>query len=212
MTYQKHEPEFWHNIKRGDIISLSDEETISESMEAGEGVNAVDFTIDANPETFIDQAGCECIMISLAATGKTDLMLYVIIFDGDVEVKAFFEDRESFEPSSRDVILEDGQEWIFEEPEDMDDFDVADLEFARIINFDDTTYKMKATGTAHGQFRHDSELLAFVTEYDLTEAEDEECTSTELLIVEKFRPDSQGFVSLYFGYKINFMDITVLQA
>jgi len=212
MAYQKHEPNFWRSIKRGDIISLSDEETLNESMEDGEGLSAVDFTVNAAPEIMTDQAGCEYLMISLEASGKTDLMLFVIIFDGEVDVKAFFEDAECFSPNSRGEVIEDGNEWIFAEPEDESNFDFDDLEFAKVIDFDDTTYTMKATGTAHGNFRHDSELAAFVTEYDLTEAEDEECTSTELLIIEKFRPEAEGFVSLYFGYKITLMDITVLQA
>ncbi len=210
MAYEKRNPRFWTSISEGDIISLDDEETLNESVESGDGLRSVDFTV-VDIQTAEDNAGCEHLLLALTARGKTDITLMVTIFEGDVSVKSLFEDNDCLEAGSREEVLESGSEWIFAEPEDADDFDIDELKFAKSIEFDNTTYKMRRTGTASVSFNCD--LQGFITEYDLTEAEDEDDTNTYLIIIEKYNPDGgEGIVSLYFGSEVNMAEIEVLKS
>jgi len=211
MTYDKNEPRFWYNIRRGAFLDLSDEETLQESLEDGQGVGAVSFEVIEDPKTVTIGDICEFIIFNLQSKGKTDLMLVALIVDGDVELKAYFEDPNILSGDDRESHLERGDFWLFEEPEDVDDFDPQELEFANRIEFDDTTYEKKRLGTMHGIWDGDDEMAASVAEYDLTEAS-EETTNSELMILEYGHVETeQSYLALYFGYVINLSEVDVLQ-
>ena len=148
--------------------------------------------------------------MDLVAVGKTDTVLVAILVDGEVELKVMFEDPNILQADNRNGLIDAGEFWVFEEPEDIDEFDLNELEFASRIEFDDADYEQKALGTLFCPYNGQEDVLAAISEYDLVAGES---SNTELMLFEYGHVDDErgGYVTLYFGYTINMSEIDVLK-
>jgi len=214
MSYDKTSPNFWRNIRKGAFLELSDEETLLESMEDSQGADGVTFELLEDPQHIVIEDVCEFYIYNLEAKSKTDIILIATIIGDDVELKAYFEDADIVQADDRKGHVDRGDFWIFEEPEDVDDFEITDLEFAQKIEFDDSTYEMKRLGTMHGSFNGEDGMMASIAEYTLTEqSEDNETNNSELMVYEYGDVDDEdgGYLSVLFGYTINLTEVDILQ-
>jgi len=218
----KQNEEYWNRIEPGSIVTLDDSQAIEDSMKKGAGVKGIDYDVKSIRTIRHETGLCTWIMLELGGE-EQDIWLMIKIVDADIDVRAYFEVPE-FPSGDRADILERGCEWVFVEPEDANDFDLAELEFAQEITqsvaikegeSEEVTFSIKEQGVLFGEATHCPELegvedvmFIAVAEY-ITETE---CENPELLILEMGGQDSErgGFITLMLGAPVNFSEIEVM--
>jgi len=217
----KNSPAAWKKIPIGSTITLTDGQSIKDSMERGEGVVGRDYTVDSVWNIFHDERLAEWLLYKLSADDQ-DIWLVVRIVDRTVDLLVCFEPDE-FEPGNRKDAIDQDQAWIFEEPDDIDNFKYDDLKFTPEIIWEITTdgedidavFKMKRTGVMYCSctYRPESSglgrMMAAVIEYR-TKAEFE---NPELMLFELGGENSSdgGLITLLIGCSINMSEIEVLE-
>lgn len=145
---------FWKKLKVGDIIGLQDKQAIEDQMDEGKTLGET-YTV-RSIKTFKAEGehGClaEFLLVEMDKEEET-LYLSIKLVDKDVTLRVFYE-AEEFEQGNREDILAREEEWLFKEPEDTNDFDPGDLEYASSIiqNIDDedVEFTQLPQGELHG--------------------------------------------------------------
>lgn len=212
----------WKNIPIGSTITLTDEQSIRDSMERGEGVAGRDYIVESVWNIFHDERLAEWRLYKLA-DDEQDIWLVVRIVDQTVDLLVCFEPDE-FKPGNRKDAIEMDQAWIFDEPDDIDNFKFDELNFSREIIWEalvkeeetDVVFSLKRTGVMYGSctYTPDSSglgrMMAAVAEYR-TDAEFE---NPDLFLFELGGENSTegGLITMLIGCSINFSEIEVLEA
>ena len=150
----------------------------------------------------------------------------VKIVDQHLNLLVYFEPSE-FMPGNRRDMLDRGDTWLFEEPENTDEFEFDELQFVREIEWNvqvdedgetvdrDIHYRMKQQGILYGHCTHDPvqagirRILAAVIEY----ATADEYENPELILLELGGENSSegGLITMLVGNRINMDEVDVLK-
>ena len=220
--YEKETPEFWLNLKPESIITISDTQAIKDSMDAGEGTKGIDYVVKYMLRIKHLQGLAEWLLLNLEGTDQ-DLWLMVKIVDKEMSLRIYYEPPE-FESGNRKDMIGREEYWLFDEPEDPDNFEFNDLRYAGDIEQTMQTpegeqefvFRQKTQGEMYGTCTCRplksgmEETFATLVEY----AVDQECENPELLILELGDKDSKvgGYIRLMLGSEVNFSEVDVLQA
>lgn len=222
----KRDPAYWRAIKPDTTLTLTDEQALRESV-SGENYLVKRIT------KIREKSGiCEWLLFELEGQGETfDAWLMAKLVDQEVDLRVLFED-EGFESGDRNDMIEQDNLFLFQAPEDPDNFTCEDLVYAKSIGWDFTNGDggegSGGDGNVHvdynvkiGELQGDvlfcprrvpnigqSELLATVVEFDTSD----ETTCPELLVLEIGNPenDGGGLIRLFFGNNIKPTEVDVL--
>ncbi len=213
-------PEFWRSIRPGSSISLTDRLAIEDSMERDEGVKGRDYVIERIRDIHQDENFAQWLMFKLDNPDQ-ELWLMAKIVDQHVKLLVYYEPEE-FHPGDRKDLLNRGDYWLFDEPDNPDDFFPDELNYTNeivwTIEIDtvdhDVAYRMKGQRVLYGLSTHRPKMeglegaMTAVVEY--TTKDDKK--NPELLILEMGGETGNrgGFITAMFGIEIGFSEIEVL--
>ncbi|MDP8239519.1 MAG: hypothetical protein P9X24_10555 [Candidatus Hatepunaea meridiana] len=224
--FDKDKPDFWREIHPGSTITLTDEQSISDSMERGEGIKGRDYIVESVWKIRQEDGFAEWLLFNLDDEDQ-EIWLVVKIVDQNVGIFVYYEPDEFAAGNRRDVI-ERGDLWLFNEPDDVDNFRFDELKFVReilwTVDIEDDgdvkekeiLYQLKGQGVLYGSCRHDpiqpglERIMATVIEYDTSE----DYENPELMILELGgeKGDEGGLISLMVGSNINMSEVEVLKS
>ena len=171
---------YWDNIKVGDIIQLTDKQTIEYLIK--EGIKNIENGADFKVVRIKDIAEQKnLIKWKILYIELNNFQWYLIIKEigGDVQVKIYYQ-PDDFKNGNRQDIVDSNFRYFFKEPSDVNNFKVEDLEFTDIIKEDNGT-EFKADAIFYGTAIEDGEeTFATVIEYRT----DRDVENPELLILE----------------------------
>ncbi len=220
--YDKDNPEFWRNLNPKTIITLNDTQAIEESMEEGEGVKGIDYILKYILKIKQSDNLAEWLLLNLEGD-EQDMWLVVKIVDQEMSLRVYYEAPE-FEPGNRQDMIDREEYWLFQEPEDIDNFEVDELQFAKQIEHnvqeedqeEEVLFHQKSQGemygtcTSHPPQSSLENTLATVVEYSI----EQDYKNPELLVLEIGGRNGSmgGFIRLMLGAEINFSEVDVLPA
>lgn len=210
----KYEPRFWkEDVRVGQTVTLSDPQALKDSLDAGEGAAARDYIVKAI-QIVTNDLGIEWRFFEMYDSEET-LFLLVKSVDDAMDLRVYFEPPE-FETGNRRDVLDTGQRWLFQEPEDPDDFRFDKLEYTLTIGAPvvPNEYERKRVGALFGELSflpprpEMGDCLAQIVEYQ----SQEECENPEILILESGGEsgDEGGYIMLLLGAPISPEDVEIL--
>ena len=128
---------FWRDLdKRTDaIFKITDMQAHEDALNRGDGMNVEDRTVNEIRRYVHVNFNAEWIFFVLS--GPQTIYLMVRVFDNDANAYVLFsedpDDNPILIPGSREELIERGDLFLFEEPEDEHDFIPAELEL--VFNF-----------------------------------------------------------------------------
>lgn len=227
--FDKNTPDFWRDIKPGSTITLSDEQSINESISQGLGVNGLDFVVDSILVIRQGEGLAEWYFYNL---GEEDQEVYLVakLVGQHLDLGVYFEPDE-FPPGNRRDLVDRGDTWIFDEPENLDDFTYDELKYCNelIMSLDlnntgsddeddlvDVHFKMKGQSVQYGSCKHVPDqsgigrIMASIVEYSTDRAY--ENPNTILIELGGEKSDDGGLISLLSGCPINLSEVDVLKS
>ena len=218
----KFSPAFWRSLKSESIVTLTDEQAIHDSMEAGDGVAGIDYVVGQTLHVREMNDLAEWLLLDLQGNDQ-DLVLMVKIVDREMAVRIYYEPAE-FEPADRAQLLNREEYWLFQGPDEPDDSAPSDLAFTFDIIHSveiggedrELTFRQKAQGEMHGECTPKppmsgvDTMFATIVEYSTTD----DVENPEMLIFEVGDPDNKdgGIVRLMLGADVNLSEVDVLPA
>ncbi len=206
----KSKPAFWKNVKPGDIVLLSDQQALQDSVEAGLGPKPLEYAVSnlTNVRDFNDFGNWLLIFLEPSQV-KQELVLLCKMVDENLDLRLYYQTE--FQPGSRNDIIKRGDYFLFQQPADPASFQPQELKFtAELIN-GPNQWNMKGFGEIHGiaTFRPLKsglgEVIATVAEFELVKGES---ADTEVLILE-LGNETESLVTLYAGCSVNPSEIDV---
>lgn len=189
----------------GSTVTLSDKSTIDESVKRGEGVKPVDFIVKSIIEIRENNNLAQWLFVEL--DGPEELKLIARCVDNEIDYRIMFE-VEDIGICNRADMINNRNEWMFQEPDNPNNFDYDELNYTKEINLTSSdqniTYIQKG-GELYGK-EMKSNLFAAVIEYVASEG----CSDPELLITEIGNDDEGGLITMYMGSFINRSEIEIL--
>jgi hypothetical protein len=205
--------EFWIGLNDGSFVSIHDAREVAETGNK-DGTN---YKIDYRRLFTPAEGSGEWLFFRLVSEAHPDepVWLFVRLLDGDVDTRVYVDySEDQFRQGDRNDIMEWGQEWIFEAPDDPDNFRPRDLKFAEEISFptdgEPLVYTQKFS--FHGQVVEstgtvlDEETFTTLAEYST----DQDTMEPELLIMEMGNHEAGGLIILLAGNSISEEDLTVM--
>ena len=196
----------WQELKKQDIISVSDAQTLSKLLADGELVEEIDLVIE-NIQVFKAENGVEYRFFEFSAD-EPNIVIVAICVDDDAILRAYFVSDDP-SPATRSNVL-NVQEcgWLFEPPEDEENFKLDELAYrGQFDQADDTAKSGQAvynqdgamlTGTLDGEFASLQEWLA------------DDGINPRVILLEVGEED--GFMTFYQGCDIGTNDLNVLRS
>ena len=213
----KKEIKFWHRVSKGDYFSLTDSQSIEMSgNEKGARYTIVDKKIinikDSNFENAI-----EYIIFDIEYFGI--IYYLVVIGNGDLfEIRFYFVPRD-WSLGDRDHYVDNQQTWFWLLPENPDDFECPDLEFAEYAYFplDGIEYEFKFSGfktVLFGEYTNNKKQIpTLVVEY---ETDSKDLKNNKILVIEEgFMNqngdliESGGYITTMLGCSISLDEIHI---
>lgn len=215
------DPEFWRDIRPNSIVRLTDLTALQESLREGRGAEGEEYTVEWVYQIDEMSKNAEWVYVKMNSVQDETVYLLAMIVDQQVSLYTYYP-AGGFESCSRAEAVRNGQEWLFVEPEDTENFDPLSLEYTDQFNYtlsdDDgteteVTYEKKPFGAMQGMgFRNPPEgrMLTTVVMYGTTT----ECHSPEVIVIEMGAPDNEegGLIGVYLGETINPNEISVHHA
>ena len=214
----------YQKLKTGDIVTLRDETTIAELMEDGVG-NAMDgMDLEVQNVRHVEIQGCaDFYFCDLGGQPphQPPLVLVVKIVDSFVDHRIYWL-PDDVPTGSRIDLLDADCHWLFEEPDDPEQFDVADLRFAaQVIQHNDDLGEVHfvAKGSEiHGEHRElepsstiaqPATIVEWLAE---TDVEHPELMALEVGGLDRFgqRLPEGGYVILMQGKSVPSADVKLL--
>jgi len=205
----------YRNIKPGDVLCLTDEQTIKDLME-DKNPNAMDgLKCPVKTVLKIKEANGLAEWILCHLDHEESLYFLVKIVDDEHDLRVYYI-PDDIQPMTKGDLINNESFWMFQEPEDPDDFIPADLEYTVEIEQDGAIYSVKG-GELHGECREYPKpaglrqpLMCSIVEYNT----DKDVESKEILILEIGGLDDEGdrieeggVVTFYLGGNINSSDV-----
>jgi len=196
----------WQELKKQDIISVSDAQTLSKLLADGELVEESDLVIE-NIQVFRAENGIEYRFFEFSENDP-NIVIVTVCVDEDAILRAYFVSDDP-SPATRSNIL-NVQEcgWLFEPPEDEANFKLDELAYrGQFDQADDTAKNGQAvynqdgamlTGTLDGDFASLQEWLA------------DDGINPRVILLEVGEED--GFMTFYQGCDVGANDLNVLRS
>lgn len=218
----------WYNLPVGSVVSLSDAQAREDSLKEGRTTMSRDYTVQ-EIRTIEETHGLAIWKLYRIHEVEQDLWLMAKIVDHEVELRTYFElPEDQFMPGNRRDMVERDALWLFQQPEDPDDFDYNDLEFTTEIPGPEedgqpsVIFQLKGQGVLHGNLtsapaqQPGGRTFISIAEYRANAA----CANPELLLLEtggvsldEDIPDSEegGLITLWQGAPLAPEEVDVLQ-
>ena len=202
-----HPPTF----KVGDIVVLSDEDSIKKSMAEGKGVNPKEYTIQKITTIKEQQNLAHWVMLHLNAE---EIILARFV---DLAMDFYFYTYTGLPMGNRKQQLDAGFQWLFQAPADPNNFNVLDLKYSTdVVETKDDTgetikYDIKPQGELSGKAFIDptpsglGQLVGTIVEY--ANSDGRQALITEVGSLDN---DAGGVITLYTGKQIPTRDIDFL--
>ncbi len=216
-VYDKDNPDFWRRMKPKSIVTLSDAQSLQDSMDEGKGPKPRDYVVKEIQSIKESSGLAEWLFFRLEG-GSQPLWLMAKIVDRDMDVRIYFE-APGFAPGNRRDVLDAGMDWLFQPPPDRSDFGLNDLAYTTEISFTEESgkvvpFRRKPQGDLYGESTYlpkrsgIDKLLTAVVEYGAVS----ECDNPELVLIEAGDENSPegGYIMLFQGCKANLTEVDVL--
>jgi hypothetical protein len=225
------EAAYWVRARPGDMLILRDQQTLEMLMEAGRSdfAHGVSLTIKRvrriqERNKLMQWTLCELEPIRIGNQTQVWFLVAKVV-DEAFDVRVMFEPAD-FEPGSREHLLEAGCQWLFQPPENEDNFNPADLRFT--LSIDKTVdgnrvvgFHQKGQGVLYGEQYEEPRPSGvpqpqFVTlvEYQADTAyENPELLLLEVGGVDRSRPGQRfrgGFITMYEGANVSPNDLELM--
>ncbi len=217
---EKENPQFWRELKPGSTISLNDAQALEDSMKTGLGVSARDYVVREIRSIVQLQGPVEWQLFNVE-DGEERLWFLVKIVDTDIALRVYFE-AEEFHPGTRSELIDREMSWLFQEPENPDDFRWNELAYTEEIiqalevegEEKEVIFRIKPQGEQHGACTHEPRqswpqvMMATVVEYSTAAA----CENPELLLLELGGEEGEegGVITLLLGCDVRLSEVDVL--
>jgi hypothetical protein len=214
---------FWRNVKPGDTLQLKDEVTVDEQIKAGKGVDGLFIPVSRTASVQSGGGAVQWIFIELKDTApKTYVMAKAV---GEFLDLRLYREAADFPTGNRKDMLDTENFWVFEKPDNPDDFSYLELKYTdtvtRKIEGGEITYTQKSQGEMDGECAMNPEipgsvaLLATISEYQADiDAGGRTPTgaNNELMFLEAGSPDLDegGLIQLLEGRTLQLTDVDVL--
>jgi len=212
---------FWKNeVEKGSFITVKDEIEIQESG----NLDGVEYQVQFKRK-FVDQDNVgEWLFFYLDNVEFGSVCLVVKMVGEEIDFRVYYTDtNEFFKEGNRQDMIENNQQFIFEEPEDTDNFNSEDpdclnnLEYTKkmTINFSEEEiidFEQKPQGVMYGEFTEnpsqilDEPTFGSLVEYIALEA----AKCTEIMILEIGNADFGGMIIYLEGSQVNINDLAVM--
>jgi hypothetical protein len=213
--------DYWMNVKVGDIIQLTDEQTIEYLLEEGvEGItNGADFVVQ-RIKVITEQDNIAKWILYFVELQEIVWYIVAKIIDDDVDVKVYYQ-PDDFKTGNRQDMIDNDCWWLYDTPDIIafEDLDVVDLVFNKNIEQEENI-TFSAEYIFYGKSREDEEDdFATVIEYEA----DTECDNPDILVLElcEIQEDEENeninidfrnsFIMLLQGCNIGINEISVLK-
>jgi len=208
MILEKTDKRYWNQIKVGDMVSLSDPQSIQDAQEAG----LTSFDLQVKRIRKINQED-DLVNWNLYDIQQQEesLVLLVKIVDENIDTYIFFEEPE-LSQMDRDDLLDADLGFLFEETDEEIEAS-SELSFTAAIFKDDCEFVRKPQGELYGESRmspipsgcDETEFVTLV-EY---QADINELDNNQFLIIEEGGEDcpAGGLVTCYSGSPISMLDV-----
>lgn len=219
---------YWNRLSPGDVVILSDIQTIEKSAYAGDGANSINYVVKTVERYIQGNDDCVWIAAKLRRTGSDDLLLVIKKVDGvDPEARIYYTPMNGDDPvvpsGNRRELIQYGHDWMFEE-EINDELPLCDNSFCREFPYfpdgeTEVLFPIKPFGELRasvlkqvGNSRYeDTEFIAKIVEY---KADESMTNNPEALIVEIGDDgiEDGGEINFYLGTKVHLEDVCILDA
>jgi len=211
----------WRKTKKGDIVVLKDEQTLSDLLadKNPDALRGLELTVVSQQSIRQEQGIVEWLLYELKGY-EIPLFFMIKIVEDEVDIRIYYV-PDDFEAGSRKDQINAGRFWLFQEPDDPDNFVPCDLEFQDQFEQDvdggKRTIRYPAKGPPlYGESKSpgdNSPTFTTVIEY----LANQPCENPECLIVEYGGMDAKGnaipeggHVTFMQGANINVHDIEIL--
>lgn len=214
----KRDPAYWRAIKPDSTLVITDDQALRED------ISGQNYLIKQVIKIREKGGICEWLLFELEGQDEApDSWLMAKLVDKEVDIRVYFE-PDDFESGNRDDMIVQSNMFLFQRPEDSEDFHCNDLEYAKHIGWDfpgdkegdddiHVDYNVKV-GELQGDVSYDpyqsgqEVLLATVVEFDTGD----ETTCPEMLVLEIGHPENEkgGLIRLFFGNSIKPTEADVL--
>ena len=210
----------WLAVRPNSIVTVSDAQGIQDSMKRGQGVRGIDYTV----RTIARMKQLDGLSTHLLFTlhdEEQETYLLVKIVDDLIDLGLYFQ-VPSLEPGSRKDMVDRGALWLFQEPQNPNSFDPAELRFTTSIRQtvpkegggdEEVFYTIKAQGELQCEYHETpprsgmADGLATVVEYRA----DQQVENPEFLILETGdRQGKSSYLQFFLGCPVKFSEIDVL--
>jgi len=207
----------WLHFPAGSFITLSDNQSMEDSQKRGEGFQGIRFAVESTIVADDTEGFGTWVMLRLN-DGHQRLRLVVKAVDNEMDHRLYYA-SEDFRAARREEVIRRGDTWLFEAPEDENNFEAADLFYAaEIIQTDGDrviTYVRKDQGERHANVTETPNPLglnaqiATIVEYSTSDT----TANPELMLLEIGAATRRtGEVALYVGCPIRESEIDILKA
>ena len=207
----------WLNFPPGSFITLSDAQSMADSQKRGQGFKGIRYAVESHAVADDTEGFGTWVFLTLNDNVQK-LLLTIKGVDNAIDYRIYYAD-ETFRPARREEVVRRGDLWLFEPPENENDFDPAELQYTAEItqktDADELVYVRKDQGERHADYRETPQrsgaagLLATIVEYSTASPTD----NPELMILEVGAESRRtGEVSMYLGTSISESEIDVLKA
>jgi len=207
----------WLHFPPGSFVTLSDSQSMEDSQKRGEGFQGIRFAVESVLIADDTEGFGSWVMLRLNDNHQR-LLLLIKAVDSALDYRLYYA-NEDFHPARREEVVRRGDTWLFEAPEDPNNFEPADLrytaEIVQTVGDRVITYARKDQGERHAKVTETPNPLGFtdqiatLTEYATSDATE----NPELMVLEIGAASRQtGEVTLYLGCPIRETEIDVLKA
>ncbi|MCX6967992.1 MAG: hypothetical protein NTZ46_09505 [Verrucomicrobia bacterium] len=207
----------WLHFPPGSFITLSDNQSMEDSQKRGEGFHGIRFAVESTLVADDTEGFGTWVMLQLNDNHQR-LMLVIKGVDSAIDHRIYYA-NDDFRPARREEVVRRGDTWLFEAPENPNDFEPADLRYAaeivQTIGGQEIHYVRKDQGERHANVTETpnplglTQQIATVVEYATTDATE----NPELLVLEIGAASRRtGEITLYLGCPIRESEMDVLKA
>lgn len=217
----KESPSFWKNdIRPGKtIVSLSDEVSLTTSLQEGKGLEPKDYVVKS-VKRFEDTNDLFTWVILELENGWE---IIAVIVDDEMDIRLCREvSDEGFSPCNREMAIDNGWFWLFQEPEDPDNFVPSDLDYTDLLyreyqksdEWVEYEYQSSPVGVVAGKIYYnpaqsgiDNPQFAMLHDYRA----DDDCPWERMTLLEQGGEDCDegGLLTLRIGTTITLAEIEV---
>jgi len=207
----------WLNFPPGSFITLSDAQSKEDSQKRGQGFNGIRYAVETHAVADDTEGFATWVLIGLNDQYQK-LLLMVKSVDEAIDYRVYYA-NEQFRPARREEVIKRGDLWLFEPPQDENNFEPADLHYTAEISQKtdaaELVYVRKEQGERHADYVETPnrsgarDLVATIVEYSTADQTD----NPELMILEIGSASRRtGEVNFYVGCAIDPAEVDVLKA